>query len=282
MMSRYIPHQSSIPGVQAGETTAFIGQSPMSPAEAHDPAAPAGEPRWFVTTHWSVVLTARQPDSPQAAAAMEQLCRTYWPPLFAFIRRDGRTVAEAEDLTQEFFARFLEKDQLAHLRHQRGKFRSFLLTLLKHFLAEQRNRARAQKRGGGQAVLSLDQLREEGAHGLEPADHFTPDQAFDRRWAEIVLQQALNRLEQEYAQAGNAALFAHLKDFQPHAPGGLSHAELGARLGKSEAAIKSAALRLRRRHREILREEIAHTVTRPEEIDEEIRHLLTVLGRSGG
>ena len=233
--------------------------------------------RQFVTTHWTTVLKARDGLSPDAAEALERLCHTYWPPLYAFVRREGHAPAEAQDLTQAFFARLLERNYLSHLRHQRGKFRSFLLTFLKHFLAEQRGRERAQKRGGGQNFVSLDQLTEEERHWLEPPDQNTPDQLYERRWAETVLRQALNRLQQEYEQAGQATLFELLKDFQPREPGGWSQAEIGRQLGISEVAVKSAAQRLRRRHREVLREEIAHTVTRPEEIDEELRHLREVL-----
>lgn len=222
---------------------------------------------------------AKDVSSPDAAEALERLCRTYWPPLYAFVRREGHGPAEAQDLTQAFFARMLEQNHLARLTHQRGKFRSFLLTFLKHFLSEQRERDSAQKRGGGRTLVSLDQFTEEERHRVEPADRQTPDQAYDRRWAEAVLRQALDRLRDEYAQSGQSALFALLKDFQPRDSAGLSQAEIGRRLGLSEIAVRSAAQRLRRRHREILREAIAHTVTRPEEVDEEIRYLRAVLER---
>jgi RNA polymerase sigma-70 factor (ECF subfamily) len=210
--------------------------------------------------------------------ALEQLCRTYWPPLYAFVRREGHAPAEAQDLTQAFFERLLERNYLAHLQHQRGRFRSFLLTFLKNFLAEQRGRAGAQKRGGGRVIVSLDQFTEEERHGFEPADPVTPELAFERRWVDTVLQQALTQLRREYEEAGQASLYEQLKDFQPRDPAGLSYAQIGARLGMSEAAVKTAAHRLRQRHRELLRNEIARTVTGPEEIDQEIRHLREILG----
>jgi RNA polymerase sigma-70 factor (ECF subfamily) len=231
----------------------------------------------FATTHWSVVLAAREAHSSQAATALETLCRTYWPPLYAFIRREGHGVEDAQDLTQEFFARLVEKDWLNHLHHQRGKFRSFLLTFLKHFLSDERDRARAQKRGGGQPMISLDQFEGEERDGLGPVDTLTADQVFERRWAHAVLHQAVERLRDEYVRAGQSVLFDHLKDLEPGERGARSHAELGAQWGMTEAAVKSAVHRMRRRHQELLREDIAHTVGDPAEIQEEIRHLLDVL-----
>jgi RNA polymerase sigma factor (sigma-70 family) len=241
---------------------------------------PPATAHWFTTTHWSVVLAAKGEDSPAAAEALEKLCRTYWPPLYAYIRRNGHGVEDAQDLTQAFFARLMEKDYLAHLHDQRGKFRSFLLTFLKYFLSDERDRAAAKKRGGGQTFVSLDDTPAvEADYMAEAAEHANPEQLFERRWAKTVLDQALHRLRQEYVADDKTALFDHLKDLQPSERGALSYVELGAQLGMSEAAIKTAAHRLRRRYGELLREEIAQTVSRPEEIDEEIRYLLTVLGR---
>jgi len=238
-------------------------------------SAPRGE--WFASTHWSVVLAAKNGDSDTASEALEELCRTYWPPLYAFIRREGHDEAEAKDLTQEFFLRLIDREFLQHLRHRRGKFRSFLLTFLKHFLMEQRGKAKTQKRGGGATIISMEQLVEEGSYLNETVDHFSPDQVFERRWAQTVFQVALNRLRDEYVQSGRGPFFDLLKDFQPREPGAPSYAELGARFGMTEAAVKSAVQRMHQRHREILREEIAHTVTSPHEIDGEIRHLREVL-----
>src|SRR5262245_62088278 len=233
----------------------------------------------FTTTHWSVVLAAKNHDRSAAAEALETLCRTYWPPLYAYIRRDGHSPADAQDLTQQFFARLLEKDYLAHLRDQRGKFRSFLLTFLKHFLSDQRDRARAQKRGGGHNFISLDDTSAEEHRFLRAADQLNPDQLFERRWAQTILDHALSRLRQEYVASRQTDLFDQLKDLQPGRHGPLSYAQLAAQFGMTEAAIKSAVHRLRQRHRELLREAIAHTVARPEEIDDEIRYLLSVLSR---
>ena len=232
----------------------------------------------FATTHWSVVLAARQGDSSEAAGALEKLCRTYWPPLYAYIRRDGCDKTEAQDLTQEFFARLLARDYLHQLRHREGKFRSFLLAYLKNFLSEQRRRAGAQKRGGDCVFVSLDAPAGEQGYLLEPVDKLTPDQVFERRWAQAILQTALDRLREEFAGRGQSVLFERLQDYQPREAGGRSYAQLGDELGMTEAAVKSAVQRMRERHRELLREEIAQTVARPEEIEEELRHFRAVLG----
>jgi len=234
----------------------------------------------FQTTHWSLVWTARSADSPGATEAWNKLCRAYWGSLFCYVRRRGHRFEEAQDLTQEFFARLLAKDYLQHLRHREGKFRSFLLTLLKHFLLDERDKARALKRGGGQAPVFLDALAEEERYRVEPADNSTPEDLFDRRWAQAVLEQALRRLREEYAAAGKTALFDALHPLHPGRDGSAaSHAELGARMGLSESAVTSAIFRLRRRHSELLREEVALTVGRPEDVDEEIRYLIEIMGR---
>src|SRR5262249_515614 len=245
------------------------GEQGMSPATN----------RWFTTTHWSVVVAAKDGDPSEAANALEKLCHTYWPPLYNYIRRDGHSPEDAQDLTQEFFSPLLTKDYLAYLRDQRGKFRSFLLTFLKHFLSDQRDKAAAQKRGGGKQFVPLDATSAEETNFLQLVDPIGPEQLFERRWAQTVLERALERLRQEYAAIGKLELFDSLKDLQPGERGTASYAELGQRFGMSESAIKSAVHRLRQRHRELLREEIAHTVARPEEIDEEIRYLLGVLSR---
>jgi RNA polymerase sigma-70 factor (ECF subfamily) len=176
----------------------------------------------------------------------------------------------------------LARDYLQHLSHQEGKFRSFLLSYLKNFLSEQRRKVGAQKRGGGCIFVSLDEHSGEKAYLLEPVDDLTPDQVFERRWAQAVLQTALDRLRDEYAARDQAALFQLLQDYQPREPGGRSYAQLGEELAMTEAAVKSAVQRMRQRHRELLREEIGHTVTRPEEIEEEIRHFRALLSRERG
>jgi RNA polymerase sigma-70 factor (ECF subfamily) len=240
-----------------------------------------GEAQWFATTHWSVVLAARESGSARAAGALEELCRAYWRPLYAYIRRDGHNPTEAQDLTQEFFARFLARGYLQHLTHQNGKFRSFLLTFLKHFLSEQRRRDGAQKRGGSCVFISIDEPAGGEGYLLEPVDELTPDEVFERRWAQEILHNALKRLREEYAARGQGSLFEVLQDYQPREPGGRSYAQLGEGLGMTEAAVKSAVQRMRQRHGELLREEIAQTVTRPEEIDEELRYFRGLLGRTG-
>jgi RNA polymerase sigma-70 factor (ECF subfamily) len=233
----------------------------------------------FVDTHWSVVLAAKEEGSSRAAEAMEKLCRSYWRPLYAYIRREGHSPEEAEDLTQEFFARLLAKDYLRHLRHREGKFRSFLLTFVKRFLSDERDKAGAQKRGGGKTFFSLDETLAEEGYLSASVNGFSPDQIFDRRWAQTVMERGLSRLREEYVAGGKEALFEQLKDIQPGEHGESSYADIGARLGLAEGTVKSAVHRLRLRHREVLREEIAQTVARPEEIDEEIRNLLTVLSQ---
>lgn len=231
----------------------------------------------FATTHWSVVLTARDGDASKALTALGDLCRAYWRPVYAYIRRDGNGPADAQDLTQEFFSRFIEKEWIRRLKHQSGKFRSFLLTFLKHFLSDERERAGAQKRGGGKIIISLDELQSEENHALEPAESLTADQIFERRWAQNLMDRTVVQLRQEYIESGKRDLFDQLKDFQPNEPGLQSHAAVGIRFGLSESAVKSAAHRLRLRHRAILRQEIARTLSSSDEVDEEIRHLIQVL-----
>jgi RNA polymerase sigma-70 factor (ECF subfamily) len=251
----------------------------MPSSNASDPSTGRDQPQWFATTHWSVVLAAKEGGSPGAGAALEKLCRTYWPALFAFIRRAGHDPIEAQDLTQEFFAEILRKDFLQHLHDQRGKFRSFLLTFLKNFLSGQRRRAGALKRGGGHLIIPLEDVAGNDARLPEPAAGLTPADVFDLRWAQAVMQRAVDSLRDEFASRGQAALFEALQDYQPREPGGPSCAELGRQFGLTEAAVKSAVQRMRQRHRELLREEIAHTVSRPEDIDEELAYLRSVLRR---
>jgi RNA polymerase sigma-70 factor (ECF subfamily) len=247
--------------------------------EVHDKSADSVAGKVFATTHWSVVLAAKQLEGPSAEAALERLCRIYWPPLYAFIRRQGYAAEAAQDLTQEFLSRLIHKEWLNHLQDQRGKFRSFLLTFLKHFLSDQRDLAHAQKRGGGQALISLDQMAEEERAWVEPVDHLTPEEVFERRWAQALMARSLARLGGEYADRGKSEMYELLKDIQPGEHGAQSYTEIGVRFGMSEQAVKNAVHRLRRRHREILHEEIAQTVTLPSEIEEEVQNLMAVLAR---
>jgi len=246
----------------------------MSSPQSTSGGEPAGS--IFTKTHWSVVLTARDKDSPDSEAARERLCRTYWPPLYHYLRRDGYSQHDAQDLTQEFLSRFLHRDGLDHLIDQRGKFRAFLLTFLKNFLRDQRDRASAQKRGGGQTWISLDACEAEERDALGPVDGLTADQSYDRRWARAVMDEAARRLREEYAQRGKTDLFQRLKDLQPSEHGENNYAEIGASFGLTEQAVKNAVHRFRRRYADLLRDEIAQTVETPAEVEAEVQHLMQV------
>ena len=230
----------------------------------------------FTTTHWSVVLEA-QGESPAAQEALEKLCRTYWRPIFAFLRRQGVPPQEAEDITQGFFAELLERRSLEAVRKEKGRLRSFLLGGLKYFLANEGRRAMAVKRGKGQRPIALEELHAGERIETEPADPMTPDQIYERRWALTVLERVLSRLKDEYLAAGNAALFDSLKELLPDEPGLPSQAEIGARMGMNENAVRQAFYRFRQRYQSLLREEIANTVATPGDIEDELRHLITVL-----
>lgn len=230
----------------------------------------------FVTTRWSLVLAA-QGNSPAAEAALEALCRGYWRPLYGFVRRSGFSREEAEDLTQAFFARLLERRDLDAVRKEKGRLRSYLLVALKHFLANERERVRAIKRGEGRRLLSLDEMKEAEGGGFEPADPFTPEQIYERSWAHTVLETALARLQQEYSGAENGALFDFLKVLLADEPGRPSQAEIATKLTMTENALKQAFHRFRQRYRQLLREEIAHTVGTLSDIEDEMRHLIAAL-----
>ena len=232
---------------------------------------------WFTTTHWSLVLNARDPASPLATEALEKLCRTYWYPLYVYARRQGRDDETAKDLTQGFFARLLEKNYLAQVQREKGKFRSFLLASLKHFLADEWDKARAQKRGGGQTLISLDDSTGENRYRLEPVEAMDAEKLFERRWALTLLEQARARVQEEYLKAGKAGLYDHLKAFESGDQNASSYAQVAAELGLTESAIKSAIFRLRQRYRELVREEVANTVESPAEVDAEIRYLISVI-----
>lgn len=230
----------------------------------------------FTTTHWSVVVSAGESDSEASLRALDRLCRTYWYPLFAYVRRRGYAEEEAKDLTQAFFAQLISGQTVAKADRERGRFRTFLLASLDHFLANEWNRSQARKRGGGLEFISLEFAREQEAHHLEPVDHLTPERLFERRWAEAVLVRVLDRLQQEY-DGSKIKRFEHLKPFLNEAKGAESYASAAQALGLSEPAVKSAIHRLRQRFRELLRQEIAQTVATSSEIDLEIRHLLQAL-----
>lgn len=228
----------------------------------------------FATTRWSIVLHARDSASPKAAEALELLCRTYWPPLYAYIRRAGHGVEEARDLTQGFFCALIEKRWLESLAHQDGRFRSFLLTFLKRFLSDHADRARAIKRGGHQTRIDLDEFEAEERERFEPVDQLTPDQAYDRRWLRRLNELAQQRLRDEYQNSGRSALWEAFRQLQHVAGGEDSHGEVARRLGLSPAAVKSALHRLRTRQAALFREVVAETVGDSPSIQEELRDLL--------
>ena len=230
--------------------------------------------RSFSATRWSVVLAA----AGESSDALAALCRAYWYPLYAFLRRQGLSTHDAEDVTQGFFAHLLGKDALAHVDRAKGRFRTFLLASLKHFLADERDRAHAQKRGGGEAAISLDACEAEERYALEPRDELSPDKLFDRRWAIAVIERALARLGAEYAAAGKGALFTALKPLLTAPGSARPHAEIGASFSMNEGAVKVAVHRLRQRYGAALRAEIAETVGTAEEVEAELRHLLDALG----
>ena len=223
------------------------------------------------------MLAAKGGDSTRARAALEALCRTYWYPLYAFARRMGQSPHDAEDSVQGFFAICLEKNYLAAAEQAKGRFRSFLLLSLKRFLAKERDKSRARKRGGGQRPIALDGLTAEQRYALEPAEPLSADRLFERRWALTLLEQVLSRLRAELAAAGRLEAFEQLKEFLLAGGRGTPYKELAARLGTSEGAVKVGVHRLRQRYRELLEEEIANTVASPEEVAEERRYLLAVL-----
>jgi RNA polymerase sigma-70 factor (ECF subfamily) len=252
-----------------------MNSHPSSPSNRLD-SAPEGE-AWFATTRWSVVAAASRLDSSRAVDALEKLCRTYWYPLYAFVRRLGRQPHDAEDLVQGFFMVCFEKNYLGAADQNKGRFRSFLLIALKGFLANEQDKAFAHKRGGAQVRVALDALSAEQRYALEPADQLSPDKLYDRRWALTLLEQVMARLQSEQASAGRGAMFEQFKEFLTSPGRGTPYSELAARFGLSEGAVKVAVHRLRKRYRELLEEEIAHTVSTPEEIQEERRHLLSAL-----
>jgi RNA polymerase sigma factor (sigma-70 family) len=231
----------------------------------------------FVTTHWSVVLDAALPLSSRGGQALEKLCRSYWYPLYAFLRRRGYGSHDAQDLIQGFFERLLEKRFLSAVDRGEGKFRSFLLAALEHFLANQRRDAHAQKRGGDHVFLSLEGDLAETRYLHEPGHELTPEKIFERRCALALLEQTMARLRDECGGNGKGQLFEHLKGVLAGEKGEPSYADIASRLGTSEGAIKVAVHRLRQRYGKLLREEIGQTVSRPEQIDEEIRSLFAAL-----
>jgi len=235
----------------------------------HGPAA-------VTTTHWSVVLEA-QGESPPAQEALEKLCRTYWRPIYSFVRRQGARIEDAEDLTQGFFALLFERKDLHTVRKEKGRLRSYLLTSVKHFLADGSRHAMAVKRGKGQRLIPLDDIRERERINVERSDRLTADQIYERRWAFTVLEQVMARLRDEYRSADNLRFFDQMKKMFMDEPERPSQAQVADEFEMTENAVKQAFYRFRQRYQTLLREEIAHTVAMPGDIENELRHLITVV-----
>jgi RNA polymerase sigma-70 factor (ECF subfamily) len=230
----------------------------------------------FSTTNWSVVLEA-QGQSPAAQEALEKLCRTYWRPVYSFIRREGTAPAEAEDLTQSFFALLLGRRNFDDVRKEKGRLRSYLLTSLKHFLVSEHRRAVTLKRGKGQQPVPLDELTDTERSDMEPADRLTAELVYERRWALTLMEQVLGRLKDEYCTAGNTELFDSLKQLLVDEEEAPSRAEIALHLRMTENAVRQALHRLRHRYQLLLREEISHTVAIASDVEDELRHLIAVL-----
>jgi RNA polymerase sigma factor (sigma-70 family) len=239
------------------------------------PSTPASTARddIFVTTHWTVVLAAGDKESPEAGRALEELCRTYWFPLYAYVRRRGHSKEDSEDLTQAFFARLLEKNHFTSLNSQKGKFRAFLLAALKHFLANEWDKARTQKRGGAAPHLSLDWRTADTQFQIASTAEPSPDRAFDREWALALLNHVIARLQNECQAEGKAILFEQLKSFLTVEKRAAATREAAEKLGMEETAVRVAVHRLRKRYRQLLRDGIANTLSDPMMVDEEMRAL---------
>jgi len=270
-----------IQGFEACSCSGFFDKLLASSMEFAHPEQPSridrGSPE-FQTTLWSVVLAASEPNAQHFRRALDALCATYWYPLYAFVRRQGYGPHEAEDLSQEFFARLIEKQFLNGVSAEKGRFRAFLLMAMKHFLANEWNREHRQKRGGGARLVQLDSEDPETRYLHEPADPVTPEIAYDRRWATTIVQRVVDRLRAEYAAAGKSALFEELKEFLAEKQA-TPHQEVADRHDISVSAVAVAIHRLRQRYCTVLRDEVAQTVSRAEDIEDEIRYLIRMLGR---
>jgi RNA polymerase sigma factor (sigma-70 family) len=248
----------------------------MSPLDRTEREAPPCSPE-FVTTHWSVVLAAGQSDSPLATEALEKLCRAYWYPLYAYVRRKGHTPEDAEDLTQEFFSRLLKNRDLEAARRERGRFRSYLLVMLNHFLINEWKKSQTQKHGGKNTFVALDAALAEELYSRESSGMQTPERMFERRWATNMLEQVLNRLREEYTASGRARQFECLRAFLSDDSQTRTQAEIAAEMGINEGAVKQAVHRMRQRYRDLLREEIAQTVGTVGDVEDELRYLISAL-----
>jgi len=264
LLPRFFTWIANVPADDQVTSLSAIGESAQNGAVA------------FATTHWSVVLTA-QGESPAAQEALERLCRTYWRPIYSFVRRKSIRPEEAEDLTQGFFALLLERKDLSTVRKEKGRLRSYLLSSVKHFLADEWRHAMAVKRGKGQRLIPLDEIRERGRIDVERSDTLTADQIYERRWAFTVLEQVMARLRDEYRSAGNLRFFDQMKKMLMDEPDRPSQAQVASEFDMTENAVKQAFYRFRQRYQTLLREEIAHTVATPSDIEDELRHLIAVV-----
>lgn len=256
----------------------YEGYNRLMPGSSHDSIPPlARRDKHFATTRWSIVLAAGRTSSQRSRSALAELCECYWYPLYAFVRSQGYSAHDAHDATQEFFSRLLEKKYLAAVCPERGRFRAFLIAACKHFLSNERDRARAKKRGGGRQAVAWDVDDAEERYRLEPADRLTPERIFERQCAIALIERALDRLRTSYSQSGKERFFERMKGSlagkQPDRP----HERIAAELGMTPAAVKVAVHRLRKRFRELLREEIAQTVDDPADVDDELRELFAAL-----
>jgi RNA polymerase sigma factor (sigma-70 family) len=258
---------------RAASTERSATVSTANSSEASSP--PRGD--IFVTTRWTVVLSAGRKSSPHSDKALAELCQTYWYPLYAYVRRQGKSKEDAEDLVQAFFASFLEKNYLAGLSAELGKFRAFLLVALKHFLANEWDKANRQKRGGGVEHLSLDWQSADERYHLDPPDPASPDRSYDRAWALALLEQVILRLQQECEAAGKGELFQQAKGYLMVGEQTIPYTEAARALQMDEGTVRVAVHRLRKRYRELLREEIAQTLDNPADVAEELRSLLAAL-----
>jgi len=245
----------------------------MSESDPHRRRAPGA----FATTQWSLVVAAGDRDHPDAREALATLCADYWQPIYVFLRRQGADDERARDLTQGFFTTLLEKNYVGDARRERGRFRTFLLTSVKHYVANEWDRDRAVKRGGGQPLISIDRLRAEQAYTSEPSHDETPERLFDRRWARTLLDAGLERLRREMTTSAGLRRFERLLPFLI-GESEIGYAAAAAEMGLGESAVKVAVHRMRRRLRALLRDEVARTVGEPRQVDDELRHLFAALG----
>lgn len=247
-----------------------MGQEPVEAPGA------IGQP-FFATTHWSVVLAAAEEESPQAATALDRLCRTYWYPIYAYIRKQGYSPDDAQDLTQGFFAHILSRGFLKRADPNKGRFRSFVLGALRYFLADEWARFQAQKRGGGKLQSVIDTQVGEAKYQREAVDQLDAENIFERRWALALLDRVLERLQKDFQDSGKNAVFDALRGFLIGERGPVTYAEAATKLGMTEGAVKVTVHRMRQRYRELFREEVSHTVDEPAALEDEVRHIFAVL-----